>query len=156
MTEVRGVPKTETDEPAEHAAQPVEPPAPKPRRLSFLPADRLVTLVVVAGLVGAGASALVARATGWRATVTDEGTGIALTQDGQIVTNGHVVSGASSITVTLNGSNKAIPATVIASGQVIGITIVATSSRQNSANGIGIAIAAKTVTSLLPALRAGS
>ncbi len=185
------------------------------------------------------------------ATVTDEGTGIAVASGGQIITNDHVVSGASSITVTLNGSTKAIPATVVgadaaadlallkvsgvsnlpvpgfgnsskivagddviavgyalgltggptvtagiisatgrqvstqtsdgtnetltgmlqtdaaissgnsggplvnASGQVIGInTMVATSSRQSSANGIGFAIAANTVTSLLPALRA--
>jgi S1-C subfamily serine protease len=33
--------------------------------------------------------------------------------------------------------------------------MVATSNRQNSANGIGFAIAANTITSLLPNLRAG-
>jgi S1-C subfamily serine protease len=295
---------TVTHEADEHAAQPIEPPAPISQRRGLLPAGRLVVLVVVAALVGAGASALVARATGWGtqtvvqhyvvntstiterpadiqnilvrvlpsvvsvtatstqsnsffgpeggATVTDEGTGIALTSDGQIITNDHVVSGASSITVTLNGSTNAIPATVVgadaahdlallkvsgvrnlpvlgfgdsskivagddviavgyalgltggptvtagiisatgrevstqtsegtggtltgmlqtdaaissgnsggplvnASGQVIGInTMVAASSRQNSANGIGFAIAANTITSLLPTLRTG-
>jgi putative serine protease PepD len=295
---------TATHDGDEYAAQPIEASVPISRRGGLQTAVRLAVLVVVAALVGAGASALVARATGWGtqtvvqryvantsamaerpadiqnilvrvlpsvvsvtatstqsnpffgpgagATVTDEGTGIALTSDGQIITNDHVVSGASSITVTLNGSTKAIPATVVgadaahdlallkvsgvsnlpvlgfgdsskivagddviavgyalgltggptvtagiisatgrqvstqtsegtsetlngmlqtdaaissgnsggplvnASGQVIGInTMVAASSRQTSANGIGFAIAANTVTSLLPSLRAG-
>lgn len=185
-------------------------------------------------------------------TVTDEGTGILLTADGQLITNDHVVSGASSITVTLNGSTTALPAHVVGAnssqdlallkvdgvsglavatfgdsdrivagdgvvavgyalgltggptvtagiisatgreastetssgagvtlknmlqtdasissgnsggplvneaGQVIGInTMVATSSRQTAANGIGFAIASNTVSSLLPALRSG-
>lgn len=295
---------TDTQDPGEFAPRPIEPPAPAPPRPGFFPAVRLVVLVVVAAMVGAGASALVARATGWGtqtvgqryvantsaiaerpadianilvrvlpsvvsvtatstqsnpffgpgagATVTDEGIGIALTSDGQIITNDHVVSGASSITVTLNGSTKAITATVVgadaahdlallkvsgvsnlpvlgfgdsskvvagddviavgyalgltggptvtagiisatgrqvstqtsegtsetlsgmlqtdaaissgnsggplvnASGQVIGInTMVAASNRQNFANGIGFAIAANTITSLLPTLRTG-
>jgi S1-C subfamily serine protease len=295
---------TVTHEADEYPAQPIEAPVPTSRRGGLQAAVRLVVLVVVAALVGAGASALVARATGWGtqtvvqryvantsaiaerpadiqnilvrvlpsvvsvtatstqsnpffgpgtgATVTDEGTGIALTSDGQIITNDHVVSGASSITVTLNGSTKTLPATVVgadaahdlallkvsgvsnlpvlgfgdsskvvagddviavgyalgltggptvtagiisatgrqgstqtsegtsetlngmlqtdaaissgnsggplvnASGQVIGInTMVAASSRQTSANGIGFAIAANTVTSLLPTLWAG-
>ena len=295
---------TVTHEADEYAVQPIEPPAPTSRRRGLVPAGRLVVLVVVAALVGAGASAVVARATGWGtqtvvqryvantsamterpadiqnilvrvlpsvvsvtatstqsnpffglgagATVTDEGTGFALTSDGQIITNDHVVSGASSITVTLNGSTKAIPATVAgadaahdlallkvsgvsnlpvlgfgdsskvvagddviavgyalgltggptvtagiisatgrqvstqtsegtsetltgmlqtdaaissgnsggplvnASGRVIGInTMVAASSRENSANGIGFAIAANAIISLLPTLRAG-
>jgi S1-C subfamily serine protease len=295
---------TDTYEPGEFAPRPIEPPAPTPRGRGGLPTSRLVVLVFVAALVGAGGSALVARATGWGAqtvvqryvtntssiterpadiqsilvkvlpsvvsitatstqsnpffgpgsgaTVTDEGTGIALTPDGQIITNDHVVSGASSITVTLNGSTNALPASVIgadaahdlallkisgvsnlpvpgfgdstkivagddviavgyalglaggptvtagiisatgrqvstqtstgadetlsgmlqtdaaissgnsggplvnALGQVVGInTMVATSNRQNSANGIGFAIAANTITSLLPNLRAG-
>jgi putative serine protease PepD len=38
---------------------------------------------------------------------TDEGAGIVLTRDGLIVTNDHVVDGASSITVSLDGSNGA-------------------------------------------------
>jgi len=49
----------------ESAAQPVEVPVRQSRRHGLLPAGRLVVLVVVAALVGAGASALVARATGW-------------------------------------------------------------------------------------------
>jgi putative serine protease PepD len=38
---------------------------------------------------------------------TDQGAGIVLTKDGLIVTNDHVVNGASSITVSLDGSNGA-------------------------------------------------
>jgi S1-C subfamily serine protease len=297
---------TDIHEPGEFAPRPIEPPlsyvtTPRPR--ASLPPGRLVVLVVVAALVGAGASAVVARSTGWGtqtvvqryvantssiterpadiqhillkvlpsvvsitststqsnpffgpgsgATITDEGTGIALSADGEIITNDHVVSGASSITVTLNGSTNALPATVVgadaahdlallkvsgvsnlpvpvfgdsskivagddviavgyalgltggptvtagiisatgrqvstqtstgtsetltdmlqtdaaissgnsggplvnASGQVVGInTIVATSNRQNAANGIGFAIAANTITSVLPSLGA--
>src|SRR5258708_637833 len=40
---------------------------------------------------------------------TDQGAGIVLTKDGLIVTNDHVVDGASSITVSLDGSNGATP-----------------------------------------------
>ncbi len=46
-------------------------------------------------------------------TSLDEGTGMIIASDGQIVTNNHVVSGASSITVNLNGSAKDLPAKVI-------------------------------------------
>jgi putative serine protease PepD len=46
---------------------------------------------------------------------TDQGAGIALTKDGLIVTNDHVVDGASRITVSLDGSNGATrPAHVVA------------------------------------------
>ena len=46
-------------------------------------------------------------------TSLDEGTGMVITANGEIVTNNHVVSGASSITVNLNGSAKDLPAKVI-------------------------------------------
>ena len=46
-------------------------------------------------------------------TSLDEGTGMIITSDGEIVTNNHVVSGASTITVNLNGSARDLPAHVI-------------------------------------------
>ena len=43
----------------------------------------------------------------------DQGTGMIITSDGQVVTNNHVIEGATKITVTLYGSLKALPATLI-------------------------------------------
>ena len=43
----------------------------------------------------------------------DEGTGMIITSAGEIVTNNHVVSGATSISVNLNGSVKDLPAKVV-------------------------------------------
>ena len=45
--------------------------------------------------------------------VTASGTGIVISKNGEVVTNDHVVSGATSITVTLNGASSALPARVI-------------------------------------------
>ena len=42
-----------------------------------------------------------------------QGTGMIITPGGQVVTNNHVISGATRITVTLNGSTKALSATVV-------------------------------------------
>ena len=44
---------------------------------------------------------------------TAAGSGIILTSDGEVLTNAHVVEGASSVTVTLNGRNTPRAATVI-------------------------------------------
>jgi S1-C subfamily serine protease len=41
------------------------------------------------------------------------GSGMILTPDGEVLTNNHVVSGASSVTVTLFGQTKALPAHVV-------------------------------------------
>ncbi len=46
-------------------------------------------------------------------TQEDQGTGMIITPDGEVVTNNHVISGATTITVTLYGSLKALPATLI-------------------------------------------
>ena len=43
----------------------------------------------------------------------DQGTGMIITSDGEVVTNNHVISGATTITVTLYGSLKPLPATLI-------------------------------------------
>jgi S1-C subfamily serine protease len=59
-----------------------------------------------------GSSSCPAAPSGGSETV-DEGTGVILTSDGEVLTNNHVISGATSITVTLNGSTVADRATVI-------------------------------------------
>jgi S1-C subfamily serine protease len=43
----------------------------------------------------------------------DQGTGMIITSNGEVVTNNHVIDGATTITVTLYGSLKALPATLI-------------------------------------------
>ena len=42
-----------------------------------------------------------------------QGTGMIITPGGEVVTNNHVITGAGRITVTLNGSTKALTATVV-------------------------------------------
>jgi S1-C subfamily serine protease len=44
---------------------------------------------------------------------TAEGTGMVVTPDGEVVTNNHVIAGATTISVTIPGSTKQYPATVI-------------------------------------------
>ncbi len=43
----------------------------------------------------------------------DQGTGMIITSNGEVVTNNHVIAGAKTITVTLYGSLKALPATLV-------------------------------------------
>jgi putative serine protease PepD len=43
----------------------------------------------------------------------DQGTGMIITSNGEVVTNNHVISGATTITVTLWGKKTAMPATLI-------------------------------------------
>ncbi len=45
--------------------------------------------------------------------VEDQGTGMIITSNGEVITNNHVIAGATTITVTLFGSLKALPATLI-------------------------------------------
>ena len=46
-------------------------------------------------------------------TFEDQGTGMIISTDGEVVTNNHVISGATAITVTLYGQTKALPATLV-------------------------------------------
>jgi S1-C subfamily serine protease len=50
---------------------------------------------------------------GGTTTMTAEGTGIIVSADGEIVTNDHVVAGATSIVVTLHDSSKPLRATLV-------------------------------------------
>ena len=50
---------------------------------------------------------------GFQQQVTLEGTGMIITSSGEVITNNHVIDGAKSISVTLDGSTKAYTATVI-------------------------------------------
>jgi S1-C subfamily serine protease len=47
------------------------------------------------------------------ATQEDQGTGMIISSSGEVVTNNHVISGATVITVTLYGQTKAMPATLV-------------------------------------------
>ncbi len=46
-------------------------------------------------------------------TQEDQGTGMIISTDGEVVTNNHVIAGATTITVTLYGQTKALPTTLI-------------------------------------------
>ena len=46
-------------------------------------------------------------------TVEDQGTGMIISTDGEVVTNNHVISGATDISVTLYGQTKELPATLV-------------------------------------------
>lgn len=46
-------------------------------------------------------------------TLEEQGTGMIVTPDGEVVTNNHVIIGATVITVTLYGQTKAMPATLV-------------------------------------------
>jgi S1-C subfamily serine protease len=52
------------------------------------------------------------------------GTGMILTADGEVLTNNHVVSGASSVTVTLFGQTKALPAHVVGTDPSVDVALV--------------------------------
>jgi S1-C subfamily serine protease len=52
------------------------------------------------------------------------GTGMILTPDGEVLTNNHVVSGATSVTVTLFGQTKALPAHVLGTDPSVDVALV--------------------------------
>ncbi len=56
--------------------------------------------------------------------VAAAGTGMILTADGEVLTNNHVVSGATSVTVTLFGQTKALPAHVLGTDPSVDVALV--------------------------------
>ena len=56
--------------------------------------------------------------------VEEAGTGMILTSDGEVLTNNHVVAGATSVTVTLFGQTKALPAHVLGTDPSVDVALV--------------------------------
>ncbi len=52
------------------------------------------------------------------------GTGMILTPDGEVLTNNHVVAGATSVTVTLFGQTKSLPARVLGTDPAVDVALV--------------------------------
>jgi len=52
------------------------------------------------------------------------GTGMILTSDGEVLTNNHVVAGATTVTVTLFGQTKALPAHVVGTDPSVDVALV--------------------------------
>jgi putative serine protease PepD len=67
----------------------------------------------VSQIVKAVSPAIVAITATDGSTSEDEGTGMIITSDGEVLTNNHVIDGATTITVALNGSSKQLPATLV-------------------------------------------
>ncbi len=63
------------------------------------------------GPVSSGAQGLFGSVGG--GTQEDQGTGMIISTDGEVITNNHVISGATSISVTLYGQTKSLPATLV-------------------------------------------
>jgi S1-C subfamily serine protease len=62
---------------------------------------------------------------------TAAGSGVILTSDGEVLTNAHVVAGASSVTVTLNGQNTARAATVIGTDTINDLALLKINGASN-------------------------
>jgi putative serine protease PepD len=61
----------------------------------------------------------------------DQGTGMIVTSDGEVVTNNHVIAGATTITVTLYGSLKALPAHLIDTDPTDDVALLQISGQSN-------------------------
>ena len=61
----------------------------------------------------------------------DQGTGMIITPNGEVVTNNHVIAGATTITVTLYGSLKALPATLVDTDPTNDVALLQISGQSN-------------------------
>ena len=60
-----------------------------------------------------------------------QGTGMIITPNGEVVTNNHVIAGATTITVTLYGSLKALPATLVDTDPTNDVALLQISGQSN-------------------------
>ena len=74
------------------------------------------------GVFGGGGSA---------GTLEEQGTGMIITPDGEVVTNNHVIEGATTITVTLYGQTKVMPATLIDTDQANDVALLKITDASN-------------------------
>jgi putative serine protease PepD len=61
----------------------------------------------------------------------DQGTGMIITPNGEVITNNHVIAGATTITVTLFGSLKALPATLVDTDPANDVALLQISNASN-------------------------
>ncbi len=61
----------------------------------------------------------------------DQGTGMIITSGGEVVTNNHVIAGATTITVTLYGSYKPLPATLVDTDAINDVALLQITGQSN-------------------------
>jgi putative serine protease PepD len=75
--------------------------------------DKVLPAIVSIDAKSSSTSAASILGNGSSGVQEDQGTGMIITSNGEVVTNNHVIAGATTITVTLYGSLKALPATLV-------------------------------------------